>query len=84
MIEAAAVACTEYQVWNDDQFYGLMTELQRALRGEVGAGGTAKPVAWVRFCSDGCYEGPIMDEKIEDVRKKSGAWTPLYATSRRT
>lgn len=39
----------------------------------------AKPVAWIRFCSDGCYEGPIMDEQIEDVRKNSGAWTPLYA-----
>lgn len=78
-IEAAAVACSEHPVWNDDQFYGLMTELQRALRGEVGAGETVKPVAWVRFCSDGCYEGPIMDEQIEDVRKNSGAWTPLYA-----
>lgn len=46
---------------------------------KVGAGETAKPVAWIRFCSDGCYEGPIMDEQIEDVRKNSGAWTPLYA-----
>jgi hypothetical protein len=37
-----------------------------------------RPVAWIRFCSDGCYEGPIMDAQIEDVRKQSGAWTPLY------
>ena len=37
VIEAAAVACSEHPVWNDDQFYGLMTELQRALRGKVGA-----------------------------------------------
>jgi len=43
-IEAAAVACSEHPVWNDDQFYGLMTELQRALRGEVGAGETAVQV----------------------------------------
>ncbi len=41
VIEAAAVACSEHPVWNDDQFYGLMTELQRALRGEVGADKTA-------------------------------------------
>lgn len=41
VIEAAAVACSEYPVWNDDQFYGLMIELQRALRGEVGADETA-------------------------------------------
>lgn len=39
----------------------------------------SKPVAWIRFCSDGCYEGPIMDHSMEEVRKKSGAWTPLYA-----
>ena len=40
----------------------------------------AKPVAWVRFTSDGGYEGPIMDcdRRIDDVRRKSGAWTPLF------
>ncbi|RXZ42657.1 hypothetical protein [Crenobacter cavernae] len=38
----------------------------------------AEPVAWIRFCSDGRYEGPIMDAAMEDVRKQSGAWTPLY------
>lgn len=41
----------------------------------------AEPVAWVRFCSDGCYEGPIMnsDSRMDNVRRTSGAWTPLYA-----
>lgn len=43
------------------------------------AGAADKPVAWIRFRSDGGYEGPLMDEAMEDVRKKSGAWTPLYA-----
>jgi hypothetical protein len=38
-----------------------------------------EPVAWIRFRSDGCYEGPIMDSQIEDVRKHSGVWKPLYA-----
>ena len=38
-----------------------------------------QPVAWIRFRSDGAYEGPIMDAAMEDVRRKSGAWTPLYA-----
>ncbi|MGM3410602.1 hypothetical protein [Ralstonia holmesii] len=40
----------------------------------------AKPVAWVRFTSDGGVEGPIMDgdRRIDDVRRKSGAWTPLF------
>lgn len=36
-----------------------------------------EPVAWVRFCSDGCYEGPIMNCSMEEIRKTSGAWTPL-------
>ena len=40
----------------------------------------SKPVAWIRYCSDGGFEGPIMDNLIEDVRKKSGEWTPLFAT----
>lgn len=37
-------------------------------------------VAWVRYRSDGGFEGPIMDsdERMCDVRRKSGAWTPLY------
>jgi hypothetical protein len=41
----------------------------------------ADPIAWVRFCSDGTIEGPIMDAYMEDVRKSSGAWTPLVARS---
>jgi hypothetical protein len=41
----------------------------------------AYPIAWVRFCSDGSIEGPIMDAYMEDVRKSSGAWTPLVARS---
>ena len=36
-----------------------------------------EPVAWIRYC-DGSYEGPIMHNLMEDVRKKSGAWTPLF------
>lgn len=39
------------------------------------------PVAWVRFRSDGDYEGPIMDcDRRMDGRRESGAWTPLYTT----
>ena len=33
-IEYAAVACSEHPIWNDDRFYDLMCELQKALRGE--------------------------------------------------
>jgi hypothetical protein len=48
---------------------------------EVADAAGAKPVAWVRYRSDGGFEGPIMDtdERMCDTRRKSGAWTPLYA-----
>lgn len=39
----------------------------------------AQPVCWIRFCSDGSTEGPIMHSQICEARKTSGAWTPLYA-----
>lgn len=37
-----------------------------------------QPLFWVRIRSDGGFEGPIHDSALEDVRKRSGAWTPLY------
>ena len=37
-----------------------------------------EPMFWVRLCSDGLYEGPIHNARIEEVRKQSGAWSPLY------
>lgn len=36
-----------------------------------------QPLFWVRVKSDGGYDGPIHDSKLEDVRKKSGQWLPL-------
>ena len=41
----------------------------------------AEPVAWVRFCGDGCYEGPLMNSSpaMDGARRTSGAWTPLFA-----
>lgn len=38
----------------------------------------AEPVFWVRFRSDGGYDGVMHDLELEEVRKRSGAWTPLY------
>ncbi|NSX05068.1 hypothetical protein [Cupriavidus gilardii] len=40
---------------------------------------SGEPVAWVRFRSDGGIEGPILDTdpRMDDVRRKSGAWTAL-------
>ncbi|MFQ3458689.1 hypothetical protein PMN64_35975 [Bradyrhizobium sp. UFLA01-814] len=45
-----------------------------------------KPIAWIRFCGDGLYEGPIMDcdsrRMDEIVRHKPNEWMPLYAIQR--
>lgn len=40
------------------------------------------PLAWIRLCSDGTYEGPISDQSMDDIRRRSGAWTPLYAAKK--
>jgi len=34
-------------------------------------------VAWVRYRSDGGIEGPVLDQHMDDIRRNSGAWTPL-------
>ncbi|MFD4120320.1 hypothetical protein ACFWQD_03350 [Alcaligenes faecalis] len=38
-----------------------------------------EPLFWYRPRSDGGYEGPLHSGQIEDVRKASGAWVPLFA-----
>lgn len=40
--------------------------------------GCEEPLFWVRLCSSGGYEGPLHKDRIEAVRKLSGAWSPLY------
>ena len=43
--------------------------------------GEAKPIAWIRFCGDGLYEGPIMNcdqRKMDEiVRVKPDEWKAL-------
>jgi len=38
----------------------------------------AKPVAWVRYRSDGGFEGPIMDSDSRMCDTRRSFWTPLY------
>lgn len=38
-----------------------------------------QPLFWYRPRSDGGYEGPLHNGQIEDIRKASGAWVPLFA-----
>lgn len=42
-------------------------------------GRLADAIFWFRPRSDGGYEGPIHNDDIEAVRKRSGAWIPLFA-----
>lgn len=44
------------------------------------ANATRTPLFWYRPRSDGGYEGPIHNTVIEDVRKNSGAWVPLFVS----
>ena len=44
------------------------------------AGQSAEPVAWVRRHPDGALTAEFLEHAvIEPVRKRSGAWVPLYA-----
>jgi len=51
--------------------------LKKHLRAAIDAS-EQEPMFWVRICSDGMYEGPIHNARIESVRSQSGAWSPLY------
>ncbi|MEI7410113.1 hypothetical protein [Pectobacterium aroidearum] len=39
------------------------------------------PEYWFRQRTDGGREGPLHDSEIDDVRKTSGAWNPLFTTA---
>lgn len=57
-------------------------ELRRLGYSGIDASERPKPaeggaVAWIRFCSDGGWEGPIHDREMDDIRRRSGKWTPL-------
>lgn len=64
--------------YTDDMWDGWKA---RAAFGAQPVERTVGPVAWVRYRSDGGFEGPIMDSdvRMEGSRRTSGAWTPLYA-----
>ena len=40
-----------------------------------------QPLFWFRPRSDGGYDGPIHDSRMEAVRKRSGGWVPLYPSN---
>jgi len=48
-------------------------------RAAIAARGAQEPVAWVRYRSDGGFEGPIMDTDARMCDTRRSFWTPLYA-----
>jgi hypothetical protein len=53
-----------------------MWNRRAALPSDAGA-----PVAWVRYRSDGGFEGPIMDTDSRMCDTRRSFWTPLYAAT---
>jgi hypothetical protein len=76
---ALDLAILNLRTHGDDQLLSAVKPLIEFYESRVLA--ERKPTAWVRYRSDGGFEGPIMDtdERMCDTRRKSGAWTPLYA-----
>lgn len=79
-------ACIKPQAWADIQKLppkmraAISDQLQQAYLQGAAAQLSAEPAFWVRYSvgAPGLYEGPLHNSQIEDVRKESGAWTPLY------
>lgn len=74
----------------DDSAYSLMQNAEAEYWHNVGlrddieqmhkrAKADQKPTAWVRFRSDGGFEGPIMDTDARMCETRRSFWTPLYA-----
>lgn len=66
--------------WYQDTFCGRYFMGDPALSPNSDRNLRGRPLAWIRKRSDGGYEGPIADadKRMDEVRRKSGAWTPLY------
>ena len=68
-------------IWRDNPDYSIrqtLDALNAKWPSSQPVGEPVAPMFWVRLCSDGLYEGPIHNARIEEVRQQSGAWSPLY------
>ena len=68
-----AIKCLEEDPVQANAINNALAWLRAALAQQA-----EEPMFWVRFRSDGGYEGPIHNDALERVRKESGAWVPLY------
>lgn len=62
------------QHWQADWIYSDLSELLDTPPQPA----QQEPLFWYRPRSDGFYEGPIHNAQIEQIRKDSGGWQPLY------
>jgi hypothetical protein len=78
VLASAPVAC-------DHQFHFFVDQTERrcnrcgVIESKASAPVSAEILFWYRPRSDGGYEGPIHNDRIEDSRKPSGSWVPLVA-----
>jgi hypothetical protein len=69
------------KLWNVARYQGswdAFVQTARALESRVLAE-RKEPVAWVRYRSDGGFEGPIMDSDARMCDTRRSFWTPLFA-----
>lgn len=59
------------------QLAPVVADAVKVIDGAIASFG-AETVAWVRYCSDGTIDGPLLNYHIDDCRKST--WTPLYAS----
>lgn len=69
-------AATEFNAWAAHTFCERWEGWKAARRAQTHE--PQRPMFWVRLCSDGGWEGPLHNDRICEVRKRSGAWSPLY------
>lgn len=80
-VEMATAKYRERIIATEEMYEAKIADLTARLEEQE----VSKPVAWVMFCSDGSYEGPIMDcDRRMEWRRESASWTPLYTTPQPT
>jgi hypothetical protein len=75
---ALDLAILNLRTHGDDQLLSAVQPLIEFYESRVLAE-RKEPVAWVRYRSDGGFEGPIMDSDARMCDTRRSFWTPLFA-----
>ncbi|MBN3851953.1 hypothetical protein G3N59_01045 [Paraburkholderia sp. Ac-20340] len=68
-------------VWDDTDYEAMAAAGDADEIAREQAEEAKTPVAWVRYRSDGGFEGPIMDTDSRMCDTRRNFWTPLYAAT---